>query len=299
MMDKITSMKLFCRVAELGSFSAAARTAHLSTTRVSKHIARLEQSLGVALLNRTTRKVSLTEVGGSYYQRSKQLLDDLQELDSSISQQGGIIEGTLNISAPIDFGGMHMAPAIEAFQQIHPNVAIQLSLENRHIDLADGLFDVVIRITTAPEPGLVAKVIGSTALCTYASPGYIKKYGKPEHIEELQSHRCLHFLDTPHGENWIFQKENTLHRFRPKWRFASNNSRALCEAAVLDMGIIHAPDVSVAPYIKAGALQEILAEFRLPNLHIYATYLQRRFIPRKISSFAQFLAYYFEQHRRW
>ncbi|MEN8261722.1 MAG: LysR family transcriptional regulator [Pseudomonadota bacterium] len=292
-------MRVLCRVVELGSFVAVARESNLSTTMVSKHVAQLEKSLGVSLLNRTTRKVSLTEIGSNYYQRAKQLLEDLEELDGSVNREGATAKGLLKVNAPIDFGAMHMVPMIEAFQGEHPDLSLQLVLENRHIDLNEGVFDIAIRITITPEPGLIAKDIGSTVLATYASPAYLEKFGEPESVEMLHCHQCLHFLDTPHSEYWVFRKDTETLRFRPKWLFASNNGRVLCKAAARGMGIIQAPDVTVGPYVRTGQLKEILSEYRLPTVHIYATYLQRRFIPAKITAFVRFMADYFKSNQRW
>lgn len=292
-MDKLTSMQVYCRVAELSSFVKAANSLNLSATMVSKHVALLEKSLGVCLLNRTTRKVSLTEVGAAYYQRCKQLVADLDELEASASELSQLPRGTLRIHAPIDFGAMHMVPMIKAYQDTYDKVAVKLTLDNRGADLTEGNFDISMRVTDAPDPGLVAVSIATTELCTYASAGYLAIHGEPNSIEALREHRCLHFVDTPHGEHWIFNDSGNLHRFKPVWHFSSNNSIALCEAAALGMGIIRAPNVSVAPYVRKGQLEEILRDYRLPAVQVSVMYLPRRFVPVKISSFVSFAKEYF------
>lgn len=294
-MDKLNNMQVFCRIVELGTFAAVAREMDLSAMMISKYIAQLEESLGVALLNRTTRKISLTEAGEVYYQRSKQLLDDFSELDESTSQLGRNVKGTLRISASIDFGGLYMVPAIESYQQAYPDVKIMMTLHNSQVNLSEGSIDLAILVTDTLDLGVVARKIAETRLCTYASPAYITNHGEPKTIEELKHHHCLYNTDTPHKDYWIYRVDNEEVKVKTIWRFASNNGRALCQAAALGMGITQAPELSVATYLAKGELVEILQEYRIPSLAIYATYLQRRFMPAKLTTFVEFLGRYFAE----
>lgn len=294
-MDKLNNMRVFCRIVELGTFAAVAREMDLSAMMISKYIAQLEESLGVALLNRTTRKISLTEAGEVYFQRSKQLLDDFSELDESTSQLGRNVKGTLRVSASIDFGGLYMVPAIEAYQQIYPDVKIMMTLHNSLVNLSEGSIDLAILITDTLDLGVVARKIAETRLCTYASPAYIVQYGEPKTIEELKFHHCLYNTDTPHKDFWIFKDGRDDVKVKTNWRLASNNGRALCQAAALGMGITQAPELSVATYLTQGELVEILQNYRIPSLAIYATYLQRRFMPAKLTTFVDFLIRYFAE----
>ncbi|MGH8498455.1 MAG: LysR substrate-binding domain-containing protein [Methylococcales bacterium] len=294
-MDKLKSMTAFCLVSELGSFAAAAQRLKLSGPMVSKHIAYLEHRLGVCLLNRTTRKVSLTEAGRQYYPRCRQLLNDLTELEELTNQVDHLPKGLLKINAPIDFGMMHMVSAVDEYRKLYAKVVIHLVLENRHVDLNDGIYDIVIRVTDEPELDVIGKIIKTTTLCTYAAPGYLEQYGEPLTIDALQEHRCLQFLGTPHGENWIFQNGKSIRSFMPRWCFASNNGNVLCQAAAKGMGVFQAPDITVAPYLQSGALKEILRPYRVPSLPIYAMYLSRRYGPVKIKSFIEFLSDYFSR----
>jgi DNA-binding transcriptional LysR family regulator len=297
-MDKINNMKVFCRSVELGTFAAVAKEMNLSAMMISKYVAQLERSLGGILLNRTTRSLNLTEVGQNYYEKSKHILQELTELDDSTSQMGGSVKGVLKISAPIDFGGIYMVPVIEAYQRECPDVKILMTLDNKHQNLRDGLFDVVILVTDNLDLGVVARKITETELGTYASPSYLKKNGCPETLSELTRHQCLHYVNTPHGEYWIFYNQGKIEKVKNDWYFATNNGRALSQAAALGMGIIRAPKLSVSEYLEKGALVEILAEYRMPALSIYATYLQKRFYPAKLSSFVDFLLNYFKQSKR-
>ena len=296
-MNKFTSMQVFCRVVELGTFVAVAREMDLSAMMITKYVAQLEKNLGVSLLNRTTRQLSLTEAGDGYYYRSKQLLEDLATLDDLTAQLGNRVQGTLKISAPIDFGGIYMVPVIEAYQRKYPDAAILMSLENSHVNLSEGKYDMVIRVTDTLDLGVVARKIANTRLCTYAAPDYLSEYGRPEQVDDLTSHRCLHYTDTPHGERWIFNIEGEVRGLKLHWHFASNNGRALCQAAAMGMGIVQAPELSVAAYLQTGELEEILHDYRISSLAVYATYLQRRFIPAKLKTFVEFMIDYFAENK--
>lgn len=288
-MDKLNNIRVFCRIVELGTFAAVAREMDLSAMMISKYMAQLEKSLGVVLLNRTTRSLSLTEAGESYYNRSKQLLEDFHDLEESTAQLGNSVKGTLKVNAPIDFGGIYMIPAVDAYQQLYPDVQISLSLDNKPVNLRKGEFDISILVTDTLDLGVVAKKITQTELCTYASPAYLAKNGTPNTIDEISTHRCLHYTNSPHGNNWIFNNKGTITKIKYDWAFASNNGRALCEAATLGMGIVQAPKLSVTHHLKNKQLEEILHEYRIPTLFVYATYLQRRFYPAKLTTFLDFL----------
>lgn len=294
-MDKLNNMRVFCRIVELGTFAAVAREMNLSAMMISKYMTQLEESLGVALLNRTTRQISLTEAGEVYFNRSKQLMDDFSELDEYTSQLGQHVKGTLKISAPIDFGGLYMVNAIEAYQCKYPDVRVLMTLHNNRVDLSKGSFDLSLLVTVSLDLGVVARKIAQTQLCTYASPEYLEKYGKPEHIDQLASHRCLLYIDTPHHDYWVFKQDTQEVKIKPNWYFCSNNGRALCQAAALGMGITQVPEISAATYVQEGRLVEVLPDFKILPLTIYATYLQRRFLPAKLTTFVDFMAEYFSE----
>jgi DNA-binding transcriptional LysR family regulator len=292
-MDKFNSMYAFCRIVELGTFTAVAKEMGLSAMMISKHIAQLEKTLGVSLLNRTTRKVSLTEAGEKYYHRSKQILEDLLELEEQTLELSNTVKGILKISAPIDFGGIHLVPAINTYQQLNLNVSVLLSLENGPVNLTDGSFDLAIRVTDTLDPGFIARKFTETKLSLYASPDYLAANGHPQTIKDLLQHRCLHYLDTPHGEFWILDVKGKPEKIKPQWHFASNNGRVLGQAAALGMGIVQAPELSVARFLEDRRLIEILPEYSLKKIPIYAIYPQRRFIPAKITTFVNFIVEYY------
>jgi DNA-binding transcriptional LysR family regulator len=294
-MDKLNNMRVFCRIVELGTFAAVAREMNLSAMMISKYMTQLEESLGVALLNRTTRQISLTEAGDIYYHRSKQLMDDFSELDEYTSQLGQRVKGTLKISAPIDFGGLYLVGAIDAYQRQYPDVKVLMTLHNNRVDLSKGSFDLSLLVTVSLDLGVVARKLAETKLCTYASPNYLNQYGTPEHIDQLALHRCLLYIDTPHHDYWLFKQHTQEVKVKPNWYFCSNNGRALCQAAALGMGIIQVPEISAVNYVEQGKLIEVLPDFQIPPITIYATYLQRRFLPAKLTTFVDFMVAYFAE----
>ena len=245
-MDKLNNMQVFCRIVELGTFAAVAKEKNLSAMMISKYVAHLEKSLGVVLLNRTTRSLTLTEVGEAYYNRSKQLLEDFSNLEETTKQLGNTVKGTLKINAPIDFGGKYMVPVIDAYQRINPDVKILMTLDNKAVNLRKGEFDISILVTDTLDLGIVARKITQTELCSYASPEYLLKKGLPKSINDLSTHQCLHYMDTPYGDHWVFNKNEKIIKFKNKWVFASNNGGVLCAAAALGMGIVQAPKLSVS-----------------------------------------------------
>ncbi len=292
-MDKLKNMQVFCRVVELGTFAAVAREMDVSAMMVSKYMRRLESDLGVSLIHRTTRNLLVTELGKSYYRQCKKIINDLIELENSITQAEKVVSGRLKIIAPIDFGGIYMVPVIHAYQQKYPEVDVLMSLDNAFVNLRSGKFDISILVTDRLDLGVVARKIAQTSLCTYASPKYIEQFGCPDDVAGLAQHKCLHYLDTPHADSWVFNRSGKRIEVRPKWTFASNNGRALCQAAALGMGIIRSPALSVRRYVESGELVEILVDYKIPNISVYATYLQQNYYPAKMTTFIDFLVQYF------
>jgi len=293
-MDKFTCIHVFGRIVELGSFIAVARERKLSAMMISKYIAQLERELGVSLLNRTTRQISLTEAGERFYRQSKSIMEDLSGLEEQTRELGHTVKGMLRIVAPIDFGSTQLVPIVAAYQAIYPDVKVSLVLDNGMVNLAAGNFDCAIRVTDMPEVSLVARKITETPLCLFASPDYLSRQGRPQTIDDLKQHQCLHYLNTPHGDYWVFNQGKRVRKIRLEWCFGCNNSRALGEAATLGLGVVQAPELFLRHLIESGAVEEILPAMRPDYIPIYATYLQRKFIPSKLSTFVNFLVEYFQ-----
>jgi len=293
MMNTFKTMQVFCRIVELGSFAAVARERQVSAMMISKYMRSLEDSLGISLINRNTRQLYVTELGQDYYQKCKRLLEDLNDLESSMSESRQKISGILKINAPIDFGGLYMVAAIDAFQKKYPDVHVLMTLNNGFVNLRDSQFDLAIVVTDTLDEGVVARRIAQTPLCTYAAPSYLAEYGEPKTIASLKQQRCLHYSDTPHKDAWIFNDDGKSVEIKPQWVFASNNGGVLCQAASLGMGVMRSPALSVRDYLQSGELVEILEPYRVSDLSIYVTYLQRNYYPIKMSCFIDFLVDYF------
>ncbi|OOV86638.1 LysR family transcriptional regulator [Oceanospirillum linum] len=300
-MDKYTAMQVYCRVVELESFAATGRSLGISTAMVSKHIAALEKELGIRLLNRTTRRVNPTDEGIYYYNRCRTLLSEIDELESSVTQQGHDPRGLLRLTAPMDFTLLHLIEPIQAFQKAYPLVRIELELDDRQRNLTADNFDVAIRIANLADSSLVARKLTQCRGGVYASPEYLKENGTPASLQDLQQHRCLLYTYLTQDRNyWVFlDKDGQRQKVRVNWTLAANNGRALCEAAAQGMGIIQQPDFIAAPFVKEGRLIQLFEDYPRYDLNVYAVYQHRQFLPVRIAAFVDFLRDYFEGYKRW
>ncbi len=300
-MDKYTAMRVFCRVVERESFAATGRDMNLSTAMVSKYVAALEKELGTRLLNRTTRRVNPTDEGLYYYNRCCTLLLELDELESSVAQQGNDPRGVLRLTAPMDFSLLHLMEPIRLFQQQYPLVRIEVDLDDRQRNLLADKFDVAIRIAHLSDSTMVARKITQCTSHIYASPEYLAINGTPQTPEDLQHHRSLMYTNLAQDRNyWIFNdKEGKRQRVRMHWTLAMNNGRALCEAAAQGMGVIQQPDFMTSELVQQGRLQQILTDLPPLEFNVYAVYQHRQFLPQRIVAFVDFLLEYFKNHKRW
>lgn len=300
-MDKYTAMQVYCRVVELESFAATGRSLGISTAMVSKHIAALEKELGIRLLNRTTRRVNPTDEGLYYYNRCRSLLSEIEELESSVTQQGHDPRGLLRLTAPMDFTLLHLIEPIQAFQKAYPLVRIELELDDRQRNLTADNFDVAIRIANLSDSSLVARKLTQCQGGVYASPEYLKEYGTPKSPQDLQQHRCLLYTYLTQDRNyWVFHdKDGQRQKVRINWTLAANNGRALCEAAAQGMGVIQQPDFIASPFVKEGRLVQLFPDYPGYDFNVYAVYQHRQFLPARIVAFVDFLRDYFAANKRW
>ena len=288
-MDKLISMKVFEKVAKHNSFSAAADNMGLSKAMVSKHIASLENSLDVLLLNRTTRRLSLTESGAAYLERVKNILSDIEETELAVSTLSSEPRGTLKLTAPTSFGAFHLARAIGGYKQIYPEVKIEMVLTERFHDLVEDGIDLAIRVGHLEDSSLIARRLASARMVVCGSPGYLKKHGIPKTPEDLADHECLIYsIRTPVNE-WSFQKENKQVNVRVSGDIRSNIGDALRVAAMQDSGLIQLPTYMTGLDIKAGRLQVGLEDYEPPESPINALYLHRKHLSAKVRTFVDYL----------
>ncbi|MGR2737379.1 LysR family transcriptional regulator [Billgrantia sp. Q4P2] len=284
-MNTLNAMQYFCRIVELGSFAHAALDLGVSSAQISKQITALEAHLKVRLLNRTTRKVSPSDIGLLYYEKCQTILAELTELEAFIEQQGKEPQGILKISAPIDFSTMYLMDVFNSFQQSHPKIQLDISLDNHYANLIEEGLDVAIRIGELPDSTLVARRLATDYLGYYASREYLQQYGEPQSLEELAEHRALRYVVNGREFSSPLQKCH--------WTLSCNNGRALCEAAVNGAGIINKPSFLARPYLRDGSLVEILKQHRRPDIGIHVVYLHHTYAPCKIIQFVEFLVDHF------
>jgi DNA-binding transcriptional LysR family regulator len=272
-MDKLRSMAVFVGVVESGSFSAAADALNISAVMVGKHIAQLEALLGVRLLERTTRKHSLTSAGANYYDNCKKVLEQVRWAESSIESLQAQPQGLLRISAPINLGATVIAPLVAGYLAEYPQVKIELILSNSRVDLIEDGFDLAIRTGDLGNSDLVARALPDYQLRLCASPAYLQQHGTPQHPSELQQHYCVTHLIWGNRNEWPGLRLRDQQIWPCQSRFASNDSRALRQAALNGTGIIFQPEVLLGEDIAAGRLVPILDDYLPPATPVHLVYL--------------------------
>lgn len=298
-MDRLTSMRVFTSVVENSGFSAASEKLGLSRAAVSKHIAQLEMHLGGRLLNRTTRRMSLTGVGRVYYTSCKQILEDIDAAECVVSGLSNAPRGVLRINAPMSFGSRRIAPLLARFNTLYPAVEVDLSLNDRLVDVVEEGYDLVIRIAELADSNLIARRLAPSHQLLCASPGYLQAHGIPQHPQDLARHACLRYSYSRHTDEWLLQGPAGEQRVRISGPLRSNNGDALCCAAEQGQGIALLPTFIAGDAIRAGRLQCVLPEYRPPVTGIHAIYPSSRHLSAKVRAFIDFLAGEIEDPPCW
>jgi DNA-binding transcriptional LysR family regulator len=299
-MDRFQSLVAFARVVEAGSFARAADRLDLSVSAVSRHVADLESHLGARLLNRTTRRLSLTESGQAFYERCVQLLADLEEAEEAVTAGAIVPRGTLRMTASISFGAGYLAPAIAEFRQRHPQLRFDIELSDRAVDLVDERIDVAIRIGGIGSQALIGRRIGTAQMVCCASPSYLARHGTPRTPADLADHACLTYEYSSDGNLWRFtDAAGESHDVKVTGFAHSNNGAMLAALAVAGVGVTVEPDFILAPDVRAGRLVRILRDYAPPTINIHAVYPSRRHLSAKVRGFIDFLALRFERDPQW
>ena len=298
-MDALSGMAVFARIVESGSFTAAARGLGLSKPAVSKQLARLEARLGARLLNRTTRRLSLTEAGRLFHQRCVRLLADAAAAEQAVAELAEAPRGTLRIGAPMSFGQLHLAPAIAPFLARYPELRIDLSLDDRVVDLVGEGHDLAIRIAELPPSRLVGRRLAINRRVVCAAPAYLRAHGVPRQPRELAQHQCLNYSYLASGDDWRFRGPAGAESVRVAARFTANNGDVLRQAAVDGMGIILSPSFLVGDDLRAGRLVALLDGWQAADTGIWALYPQARQLPRKVRALVDFLVERFGPTPYW
>lgn len=298
-MDLFRAVRVFTQVVESKSFVRAAERLDVSTTAVSRHVAELEDHLHARLLQRTTRRISLTEAGRRFHERCVQILADLDEAGHEVAQEAAEPRGTIRLTTSVNFGTHQVTPAIAAFLARHPGVKFDVSLSDRIVDIVEEGFDLAIRIGGAGSQNLVARKLGEMRLVACASPGYLARHGAPAAPEDLARHNCLTY-EYALRDAWTFRDASGReHAVRVAGSLNSNNGELLAAAAVQGVGITLEPDFIVGPELKKGRLVPVLEGFEAPASPIYAVYPSRRHLPAKVRAFVDFLAGRFTGMKGW
>lgn len=298
-MDRFHSMSVFVEVVEQGGFTAAMDKTGLSRAQVSKLVMQLEEHLGTRLLNRTTRRISLTEMGRIYYERCKTLLVEVEEIDSMASEQTTTPRGKLTIGAPSSFGTLHFKNVITEYMKQYPQVQISLHLTDRFVDVVDEGFDVVVRIAELADSSLIARKLSTCKLVVCASPSYLKEYGEPKVPQDLALHHCLLYSNSAKPDAWTLHGPAGMETVRVSGPLAADNGDILKAAALAGQGVVFMPTFIVGEDIRAGRLQQILTNYCPPDLAIYAVFPSRRYLSAKVRTFVDFAADYFSGEPNW
>nr|WP_279184366.1 LysR family transcriptional regulator [Acetobacter syzygii] len=291
MLDRFTSMQVFVKVVQLGSFSAAARALSLSPTMVTKHITALEDRLGITLFRRSTRHLSLTEAGRLFLEGSQRILGDMEEVELAVSEQRREPRGHLRLNAPVSFAIRYVAPYLPEFSRLYPHVTVELGLNDRTVDLIDEGWDLTLRIRKMPSSTLRSRRLATIRMVVCAAPAYLHHAGTPTLVEELSQHQCLGYTlsGTNSASRWSFGErgEKTIPVSGP---LSANNGDVLREAAIAGAGIVYQPVFVVSEELKSGRLRALALDMPpAPGPDLHAVYAPGMTLPLKTRAMIDYL----------
>ncbi|OAJ54034.1 LysR family transcriptional regulator [Paraburkholderia ginsengiterrae] len=299
-MNRFVSMSIFVRVVERGSFAAAAEDSGMTATMVGNHVRALERLLGTRLLNRTTRRQSLTEIGRGYYEQCVSILAQVQSAEIDARDMRARPRGRLRISAPVIFAACRLAPAMKVYLERYPDVQVELVLNDRIVDLADEGFDAAIRVGALPDSNLIARPLMPSSRIVCAAPGYLARYGTPATPKDLEQHHCLAFRFNSGAErDWSFTlADGSQQTVRVPGRLDISEGHALREAALTGLGIARLPDMMLERDLAAGKLIRLFADLQMPTFPVHIVYMPERKQTAKLASFVEFVIGQFGPERR-
>jgi len=300
-MDSLQGMVVFAKVVEAMSFSAAAKTLGLSKSAVSKQVSHLEDRLGARLLNRTTRRLVLTEVGRVYYEHAARVLVEAEAAERAVSNLSEVPRGVLKVNVPMSFGFQHIAPALPEFLATAPELRIDLALSDRYVDLMEEGFDMAVRIARDPlaDSSLVARRLAPNRMVVYGSTEYLAKHGEPRHPDDLTQHCCLGYTYAASPDEWPFVIDGKPHVVKVKGPIRANNGDALHAAALNHAGLVVSPTFICGGDLQKGLVRPVLCDFTLWQSSIFAVYPSGRHLTPKVRAFIDFLAGRFGPEPYW
>ena len=298
-MDTIDGMRTFIAVVSEGSFSRAADRLNMSPQLVSKYVAQLESRLDARLINRSTRKLSITEVGQGYFERCKDVLADIEEMESAVGDATTAARGTLRINAPMSFGTLHLSSAIAEYQCAQPEVSVDLALDDRVVDILSEGYDMAIRIGQLRESSLIARKLAPIRLVVCGAADYLAKRGVPENPLDLKEHECLRYTLSSQSDRWRFRDGETVIDVPVSGKFSASNGDAIRQAAMAGGGLALQPTFIVGDDIREGRLQLVLEDFEVEPMGLYAVYAHRKYLSGKVRTFVDFISGYFGSPPYW
>jgi len=300
--DTLTGMAVFASVAEAQSFSAAARELGLSKSAVSKHVSQLEARLGARLLQRTTRRLSLTEAGTALYAHCRRIADELAAAEAAIGSLSGAPRGTLRVSAPMSFGERYLAPLLPAFLARHAELRVELSLGDQLVDLIEAGVDCALRIARLPDSSLVARRLAPARRVVCGAPAYFERRGVPRTPDDLRAHNCLDYAYLAATGGWPFPAAPGARGVRAvpvEGNLAANNGEVLRAAALAGVGLALLPTFIAGDDLRAGRLRAVLTEYESWDASVYAVYPPTKQLAPKVRAFVDFLAARFRSGKHW
>ncbi len=290
-MPVLSNLVAFAHVARAGSFSAGAERLDIATSVASKRVSKLERALGVRLLHRTTRRLSLTEAGEAYLEHCGRILEELDLGEAAVGKLRGKARGLLRVTAPTEYSSHRIAPLLPAFLAQYPEIVIELEASDRVVGLVQERYDIGIRILREPPPGMAQRRLAPLRSVVCASPAYLKRRGTPHAPEDMERHDCLTIPDYMGRGEWLFARDGREISVRVRGRCTSNSSGALRTLALAGVGIALLPDYVAAADVASGALRAVLGDYEsYPGVAVYAVYPQQRFVPPKLRAFIDFIA---------
>lgn len=299
-MDRLRSIEVFVAAIEEGSLAAAARRFGLSAAMAGKHVSALEAELNARLLHRTTRRLSLTDIGQTYYERCKRILEAFDEATREARDSQSTVRGVLRVAAPVTFGAMHLGEVVARYMEDHPHVNVEVRLEDRYVDLVDAGVDLAIRIGRLEDPGLVTRRLAPCRMVVCASPAYLKRHGTPRKPADLMRAQRLAFSEAVSAGDWtLYDAKNRAYVIDGPCRMTANNTQMLLSAAIAGAGIAYGPTFVFGAHIRRRELIALLPAYRAAELTIQAVYPSARRIPLKVRRFVDYLAEAFGDDPAW
>lgn len=293
-MDRLTEMEAFATVVDQGGFTDAARKLGISKSAVSKHVSSLEARLGARLLNRTTRRVSPTEIGLAYYDRARRVLNDAGEADALVTAMQAAPSGQLRISVATDFGANHLSPVLGEFLREFPDITVNMVLNNRYVELISEGFDMAIRIGEMEDSTLRARKLAETTMRMIAAPSYLERYGVPQRIDDLNDHKLLHHSSQSGGSVWkLTSPSGEKRQVRTAGWLTVNDGQSLLNACISGLGIAYLSSFLCDEAIAKGQVVSLMTDLPTERQGIYAVYPPGRYTQPKVRAFIDFLVHQF------